>query len=127
VQKKFLKIWYKRKKITLHDMSLSKPEGPTGATKEVIARKIIAELEVESEEEPTEAYEQILRKGIKRKPRSYMTQRNHMLKSPSQKNQELRLLYIAIHTTWRNNNHQGKSMGINKLIMDQHGTQKASN
>jgi hypothetical protein len=29
VQKKFLMLWYKKKKITLHDVSLSKTEGPT--------------------------------------------------------------------------------------------------
>jgi hypothetical protein len=28
VQKKFLKLWYKKKKITLQDVSLSKTEGP---------------------------------------------------------------------------------------------------
>jgi hypothetical protein len=37
VEKKFVKLWYKKKKITLQDMSLSKKEGPMGETKEVIA------------------------------------------------------------------------------------------
>jgi len=36
VQNKFLNIWYKKKKITLHDVSLSKKYGPTKANKEVI-------------------------------------------------------------------------------------------
>jgi hypothetical protein len=43
VQKKFLKLWYKKKKITLQDVSLSKKYGPMEASKEVIA-----ESEVES-------------------------------------------------------------------------------
>jgi hypothetical protein len=33
VQKKFMKLWYKKKKITLQDMSLSKQEGPKGPLK----------------------------------------------------------------------------------------------
>jgi hypothetical protein len=36
VPKKFIKLWYKKNKITLQDVSLSKKEGPTGASKEVI-------------------------------------------------------------------------------------------
>jgi hypothetical protein len=52
VQKKFLKLWYKKKKITLQDVSLSKKEGPMGESKEVIA-----ESEVESEAESTEGDE----------------------------------------------------------------------
>jgi hypothetical protein len=52
VQKKFLKLWYKKKKITLHDVSLSKKDGPTEANKEVIV-----EFEVESEVESTEGDE----------------------------------------------------------------------
>jgi hypothetical protein len=52
VQKKFLKLWYKKKKITLQDVSLSKKDGPTEASKEVIV-----ESEVESEAESTEGDE----------------------------------------------------------------------
>jgi hypothetical protein len=37
VQKKFLKFWYKKKKITLQDVSLSKKYGPMEASKEVIS------------------------------------------------------------------------------------------
>jgi hypothetical protein len=33
VKNKFLKIWYKKKKITLHDVSLSKKDGPTVTSK----------------------------------------------------------------------------------------------
>jgi hypothetical protein len=43
VKNKFLKLWYKKKKITLQDVSLSKTEGPMITIKEVIV-----EFEVES-------------------------------------------------------------------------------
>jgi hypothetical protein len=33
VQKKFLKLWYKKKKITLQDVSLNKKYGPMEASK----------------------------------------------------------------------------------------------
>jgi hypothetical protein len=52
VEKKFVKLWYKKKKVTLQDVSLSKKEGPTGASKEVIA-----ESKVESEAKSTEGHE----------------------------------------------------------------------
>ena len=48
VQKKFLKLWYKKIKITLQDVSLSRKYGPMEASKEVIV-----EFEVESEVEFT--------------------------------------------------------------------------
>jgi hypothetical protein len=48
VQNKFLKLWYKKKKITLQDVSLSKNDGPTVTNKE-----FIIESEVESEGEST--------------------------------------------------------------------------
>jgi hypothetical protein len=48
VQKKFLKLWYKKKKIALQDVSLSKKDEPTVTSKEVIV-----ESEVESEAEST--------------------------------------------------------------------------
>jgi hypothetical protein len=48
VENKFLKLWYKKKKVTLQDVSLSKKEGPMGESKEVIQ-----ESEVESEAEST--------------------------------------------------------------------------
>jgi hypothetical protein len=44
VEKKFLKLWYKKKKVTLQDVYLSKIERPMGESKE-----IITEIEVESE------------------------------------------------------------------------------
>jgi hypothetical protein len=49
VQKNFLKLWYKNKKITLRDVSLNKKYGPMEASKEVIV-----ESEVESEAESTD-------------------------------------------------------------------------
>jgi hypothetical protein len=55
VQKKFLKLWYKKNKITLQDMSLSKKDGPMEASKEVIV-----ESEVESEAESIEGDEEKL-------------------------------------------------------------------
>jgi hypothetical protein len=58
VQKKFLKIWYKKKKITLQDVSLSKKDGPMEDSKEVIV-----ESEVESEAESTEGDEAKLQEG----------------------------------------------------------------
>jgi hypothetical protein len=66
VQNKFLKLWYKKKKITLQDISLIKQEGPKEAHEEVLAGKQIVvpndtldeESRVESEEEPIEALEE---------------------------------------------------------------------
>jgi hypothetical protein len=55
VQKKFLNIWYKKKKITLQDVSLSKKDGPMEASKEVIV-----ESEVESKAESIEGDEEKL-------------------------------------------------------------------
>ena len=52
VQKKFLKLWYRKKKITLQDVSLSKKDGPMEASKEIIAQS-----KVESEAESTEGDE----------------------------------------------------------------------
>jgi hypothetical protein len=58
VKNKFLKLWYKKKKITLQDVSLSKKDGPMEASKEVIV-----ELEVESEAESIEGGEGKLKEG----------------------------------------------------------------
>jgi hypothetical protein len=52
VQKNFLKLWYKKNKITLQDVSLNKKDGPMKAIK-----KFIVESEVESEAESTEGDE----------------------------------------------------------------------
>jgi len=61
VQKKFLKLWYKKKKITLEDISLTKKEGPKGLAEEVLVGKQIPipndtsneESRIESEEDFT--------------------------------------------------------------------------
>ena len=58
VQKKFLKLWYKKNKIALQDVSLSKKDGPMEASKEVIAQ-----FEVELEVESTEGDEAKLQEG----------------------------------------------------------------
>ena len=58
VQKKFLKLWYKKKKITLQDVSLIKKDGPMEDSKEVIVHS-----EVESEVESTKGDEAKLQEG----------------------------------------------------------------
>jgi hypothetical protein len=58
VKKKFLNLWYKKTKITLQDVSLSKKDDPMEASKEVIV-----ESEVESEAESIEGYEEKLQEG----------------------------------------------------------------
>jgi hypothetical protein len=58
VQKKFLKLWYKKKKIVSQDVSLSKKDGPMEARKEVIV-----ESEFESEVESTTRDETKLQEG----------------------------------------------------------------
>jgi hypothetical protein len=58
VEKKFLKLWYKKKKITLQDVSLSKKDGSMEGRKEVIS-----EFEVESKEDSTKGDEEKLQEG----------------------------------------------------------------
>ena len=41
VQKKFMKLWCKKKKITLHDISLTKQEGSKMAQEVVVTKKLI--------------------------------------------------------------------------------------
>jgi hypothetical protein len=53
VKNKFLKIWYKKNKITFQDVSLSKKDGPMTTRKEVIV-----ESKVESEAKSTEGDEE---------------------------------------------------------------------
>ena len=56
VQKKYLKLWYKKNKITLQDISLTKEEGANSPHEEVLGRKVMVvpmdtldeEFEVES-------------------------------------------------------------------------------
>jgi DNA helicase IV len=61
VQKKNLKLWYKKNKITLKDVSLNKKDGPTEASKAVIV-KFEFETEAKSiegdEEKPLEGHSQ---------------------------------------------------------------------
>jgi hypothetical protein len=58
VQNNCLKLWYKKKKITLQDVSLSKKYGPMEASKDVIS-----ESQVESKENSTEGDEEKLQEG----------------------------------------------------------------
>jgi hypothetical protein len=58
MKKKFLKLWYKKKKITLQDVSLSQKYGPMDASREVIV-----EYEVESEAKSIEGDEAKLWEG----------------------------------------------------------------
>jgi hypothetical protein len=75
VQKMFLKLSYKKNKIALQDIYLTKQEGPKGALEEdVLAREIFVvpndrcdeELDIESKEDVIETNENKKRKGIKR-------------------------------------------------------------
>jgi hypothetical protein len=58
VKKNFLKLWYKKNKIALQDVSLSKKDGSMEGRKEVIA-----ESEVESKEESKKGDEEKLQEG----------------------------------------------------------------
>jgi hypothetical protein len=93
VQKKFLKLWYNKKKITLQYVSLSKIDGPMEASKEIIVKS-----EVESEVESTEGDEAKLQGGHNQEAKEVIE-----LKSQSvaylkeKKNIFLQLLYIVIH------------------------------
>jgi hypothetical protein len=53
VQKKFIKLWFKKKKITLEDVSLIKTEGPMAAS-----TKVLVESEVQSVVESTKGDEE---------------------------------------------------------------------
>ena len=134
-EKKFLKLWYKKKKITSQDISLSQKQRAQLAHEEVLEGKLIVvptatldeESEVESKEKPTKAHEKIPQEGHKNKEESIEL---HFLKEPQvdeskKENQQLRLLHIATHTTQRNISHKEKVVSANKLTMDPHGTRKA--
>lgn len=91
VQKKFLKLWYKKKKITLQDVSLSKKDGPMEASKEVIAQSKLNQRQ-SLQKEMKQNYKDIIRKL-----RRSLTQRHKVLQIWRKKNKFLQLLYIAIH------------------------------
>ena len=71
VKKKFLKLWYKKKKITLQDISLSKREETKVAHEEFSIGKLVVapidtsneEFTVESENKPTEAHDEMPQEG----------------------------------------------------------------
>jgi hypothetical protein len=73
VKKKFLKLWYKKNKITFQDISITTQEGPKEAHKEELARELILvphdtldeESMVESYKEPLETLEEKTKEGCK--------------------------------------------------------------
>jgi hypothetical protein len=82
VQKKFLKLWYKKKKITLQDVSLIKKDGPMEDSKEVIAQS-----EVESETESIEGDEAKLQEGHNQKPKEVIDSKAQSVASLKKKEQ----------------------------------------
>jgi hypothetical protein len=98
-----MNLWYKKKKITMKDISLLKKQGTKAKHEEVIAGKPFAkstnksdkEFVDESKEGPTEAPkeepQEELKKGIegenmRNNPRSTIHQRNNGFKSQRKKN-----------------------------------------
>ena len=71
VQKKFLKLWYNKKKITFQDISRSEQEEPKVAHEEVSTGKLVVaptdtsneESIFESKEKPTEAHDEMPHEG----------------------------------------------------------------
>jgi hypothetical protein len=117
VQKKFLKLWYKKKKITLQDVSLSKKDGPMEARKEVIAQS-----EVESEAESTE--------GDEAKLQGHNQEAKEVIDSKAQsvaylkKKEKIPTAVVYLHPHHiETQNHQGKGMCIN-TFMHQQGTRQ---
>jgi hypothetical protein len=91
VQKKFLKLRYKKKKITLQDVSLSKKYGPMEASKEVIAQSKV-ELKVEStegDEEKLQGHNQEAKEVIESKAQS--------VADLKKKEQIPQFLYMSLH------------------------------
>jgi hypothetical protein len=81
VQKKFLKLWYKKNKITLQDVSLSKKEGPMEASKEVIV-----ESEVELEAESIEGDEAKPHEGHNKEAKEIIESKAHYVAELKKKN-----------------------------------------
>jgi hypothetical protein len=77
VEKKFMKLWYKKKKITLQDMYLSKQVGPIGAPVEILAGKIIAEFKVALEVKPIEPYKENPQEGHKKEAKETIDSKAH--------------------------------------------------
>ena len=74
MKKKFLKLWYKKKKITLQDVSLSKKDGPMEASKEVIDS-----LNLNHRQSLQKEMKKNYKKNIMRKLRRTLTQRHKVL------------------------------------------------
>jgi hypothetical protein len=92
VQKKFLKLWYKKKKMTLQDVSLSKKYGPMEASKEVIVQS-----KVESEVDSTEGDEGKLQEGHNKKDEEVIDSKAQSVAYLKKKKKFLQFFYIAIH------------------------------
>jgi hypothetical protein len=74
VQKNFLKLFYKKKKTTLQDVSLNKIDGPMKASK-----AIIVESEVESKAKSIEGDEENPQEGHNKEAKEVIEQRNNVL------------------------------------------------
>jgi hypothetical protein len=72
VENNFVKFWYKKKKITLQDVSLSKKEGSMGARKEVIAKS-----EVESKADSIEGHEAKIQEGHNKEYKKIIDSKEH--------------------------------------------------
>jgi hypothetical protein len=92
VKKKFLKIWYKKNKITLQDASLSKKEGPMGENIEAIV-----ESEFESETESIEGDEAKPQEGHNKEAMEVIESKTQCVADLKKKNRFLQFLYIVIH------------------------------
>jgi hypothetical protein len=60
VQNKFLKLWYKKKIITLQDIYLTKQEGPKGAPKVLAGKQIVVPNDTLDEEFVVELEDKII-------------------------------------------------------------------
>ena len=120
VQKKFLKLWYKKKKITLQNIFLSKSTEPKGVDDVVSTRTWevtpIHTLDDESMITYTtygiEAHEQLLKMGL-------VMENNPRPKTCNKKHLQLKYLPMTTHTTQWDNTHSENKMVGNNNLMDQ--------
>jgi len=75
VQKKFLKWWYKKKKITLQDVSLSKKK----MSPQRLAKKLLSSLKLNQRQSLQKEMKQNHKKDTVGKIRRSLTQRNNVL------------------------------------------------
>jgi len=91
VKKKFLKLWYKKKKITLQDVSLSNKDGPMEANKEVIVKS-----EVESKAESTEGDETKLQEGHNQEDKEVIESKAQSV-ADLKKNEQIPTIFVYRH------------------------------